>query len=193
MDLIVPPEAPDGRYRFYVLDATGIPAPFGQLTIRQKDSTFLTETDVTITNRLDIPFADGIRLLGYDISPSVQPGEVVELTLYWASDGDIRQRYKVFTHVLGETFNAATGNFLWGQVDNEPAANSRPTTTWRGAEVIRDEYTIPVAPDAPPGIYHVEVGLYNPVSGERLPVLGGDGLPSADHVVLGDIEVTSGP
>ncbi len=125
VDLIVPPEAPDGRYRLVIGDAAG-GAIFGEVNIRQKDAAFLTEADVTMANRLDVDFSSGIRLLGYDLSPAAQPGESVALTLYWSSEGNIQQRYKVFTHVLGDVFNGTTGNFIWGQVDNEPASGSRP-------------------------------------------------------------------
>lgn len=190
VDLIVPPEAPSGAYRFYILDENGQPAPFGELTVRQKTAEILTVEDVAISNRVDAAFGDGIRLLGYDVgATTARPGETIPLTMYWSSDGDVRQRYKVFTHLLGEVFNAAGGNFLWGQADNEPAANTRPTTTWRGAEVIVDEYAIPIAPDAPPGTYRIEVGLYDPITGQRLPVLGPDGAPAADHVVLAEIGI----
>jgi hypothetical protein len=190
VDVIVPPEAPDGDYRFYILSADGAPAAFGELTVRQKQSEFLTIDDVAIPNRVDAQFGDTIRLLGYDLAADrVSPGEPIQLTLYWSADGDVGQRYKVFTHLLGDAFSAASGNFLWGQVDNEPAANTRPTTTWRGAEVIVDEYAIPVAADAPPGAYRIEVGLYEPASGERLPLLGEDGSPAADHLILTTIDV----
>jgi hypothetical protein len=190
VDILVPPEAPAGRYGFYVLAEDLLPAEFGELSLQQKQSTYLFEEDVVISSRVDAAFGDGIRLLGYDLAaPIARPGETVGLTLYWSSDGDIRQRYKVFTHLLGDTFNAATGNFLWGQSDNEPAANTRPTTTWRSAEVIVDEHTIPVAVDAPPGTYRLEIGLYDPVSGARLPVLGSGGLPDADHLILATVEI----
>ncbi len=146
---------------------------------------------MTIANRVDAPFAGGIRLLGYDLAAATaHPGESINLRLYWTSGGDVTQRYKAFTHLLGDTFNAAAGNFLWGQVDREPAANTRPTTTWRADEVIVDEYAIPVAADAPPGPYRIEIGLYDPLTGERLPVLGAAGTPSADHVILTDFDVS---
>ena len=190
VDLIVPPEAPSGRYRFFIIDADGRPAPFGRANITQKDATLLTVDDVTIANRLDAPFAGRIRLLGYDLAAATaHPGESINLRLYWTSGGDVTQRYKAFTHLLGDTFNAAGGNFLWGQADNEPAANTRPTTTWRNGEVIVDEYAIPVAPDAPPGTYRIEIGLYDPITGARLPVMGPDGAPVADHVVLTTLEI----
>ncbi len=190
VDLLVPPEAPSGRYRFYILDRAGEPAAFGALNVRQKQATFLTSGDVTITNRIDAPFAGGIRLLGYDLSVrAATAGEALDLTLFWSSDGDLGQRYKVFTHVLGDVFNADSGNFIWGQVDSEPAAGTRPTTTWRGAEVIVDEYAIPIASGAVPGVYRLEVGLYDSLTGQRLPVLGPDGAPAADHLILTDITI----
>ena len=190
VDIVVPPEAPSGPYRFFVLDQNGRPAAFGDLNITQKQAEFLTIDDVTVPNRVDANFGDGIRLLGYDLATlSARPGEPILLTIYWSSDGDVRQRYKVFTHLLGDTFNATGDNFLWGQADNEPAANTRPTTTWRGGEVIIDKYAIPVAADAPPGKYRIEVGLYDPVTGQRLSVLGPHGMPAADHLVLADVIV----
>ncbi len=190
VDILVPPEAPTGAYRFYVLDEEGRPAAFGGANVTQKQAEFLTIDDVPIANRVDASFGDAIRLLGFDLaSASAPPGGAVELTLYWSSDGDVRQRYKVFTHLLGDVFNAETGNFLWGQADNEPAGNTRPTTTWRGAEVIVDRYTIPVTVNAPPGVYRIEIGLYDALSGERLPLLGGDGSPAADHLILATVTI----
>lgn len=190
VNLVVPPEAPDGAYQFVVSTGDGTTEPFGRLTIRQKQDPFVTAADVAITTLVDAPFEQGVRLLGYDLVDSdVRPGEVAGLTLYWQSDGGIEERYKVFTHLLGDVFNAGTGNFLWGQVDNEPGAGSRPTTSWRAGEVIVDTYAIPVQPDAPPGTYQIEIGLYEPVSGQRLAVLGESGAPAADHIILTTIQV----
>ncbi len=189
IDLLVPPEALTGRYRFAVRDAAGQPAPFGALTIRQRQTDLLTKANVTIANRLDVAFDSGVRLLGYELSGAARPGEALALTLYWSADGPLPQRYKVFTHLLGETFNAAGGNFLWGQSDAEPAANTRPTTGWRAGEVVVDEHTIPIAADAPPGTYTIEVGLYEPVGGGRLAVIGEDGGVVGDHVIVTAVDI----
>ncbi len=190
VDLVVPSEAPDGRYRFFIEAAGQQPAAFGALTLRQKQAAFLTEANVTITRRVDASFAGGIRLLGYDLAAGrARPGEPVGLTLYWTSEGGIGQTYKVFTHLLGDVFNATSGNFLWGQSDSEPAANTRPTTTWRAGEVIVDEYAIPLAADAPAGVYRIEIGLYDPLTGQRLPLLDADGAPAADHLIVTTVDV----
>ena len=102
----------------------------------------------------------------------------------------ISERYKVFTHLLGEVYNADTDNFLWGQQDNEPVNGQAPTTRWQPGAIIVDPYRIPVAPDAPPGRYRLEVGLYGLIDGQRLPVSGGS--PDQIHndaVILTEIEV----
>ncbi len=189
IDLLVPPEAPTGRYRFAARDATGQLTPFGALTIRQRQTELLTEADVTIVNRLDVAFDGGVRLLGYELRGAARPGEPLALTLYWSAAGPLPQRYKVFSHLLGETFNAAGGNFLWGQSDAEPAANTRPTTGWRAGEVIIDDHLIPIAADAPAGTYTIEVGLYEPVGGGRLAVIGEDGGVVGDHVIVTAVDI----
>lgn len=190
IDLVVPPEAPSGSYRFFILGAENKPDPFGNLSVTQKQGASLSLDDVVIPNRTDILFAGNIRLLGYDVASSAaQPGEIVELTLFWTSNGNIAQSYKVFTHLLGDVYNADSGNFLWGQVDNEPVANSRPTTTWRANEVIVDQYAIPLAENSPPGTYRIEIGMYNAANGERLSIIGPDALPVADHIILTTVEV----
>lgn len=190
VDLLVPPDAPSGRYRPTIITADGAMTPFSRLIIRQEATPVLTEADVSIAYRRDVSFAGGVQLLGYELSAdAARPGEAIGLTLYWSASGPLTPGHKVFTHLLGETFNAAAGNFLWGQSDAEPAANTRPTTTWRAGEVIVDQHLIPIAAEAPPGTYTLEVGLYEPVSGMRLAVLGPDGTPAADHVILTNLAV----
>jgi hypothetical protein len=81
------------------------------------------------------------------------------------------------------------GNFIWGQVDSEPLDGQAPTTTWAPGAVIADRYAIPVAADAPPGLYRLAVGLYGLVDGQRLPVFDADGAARGDAVDLGTVRV----
>jgi hypothetical protein len=190
--LTVPPEAPSGRYHFRIGETA---APFGQLELRQKVRAWRTSADVRISTPLDVRFADNVRLIGYDLERLDPQAQVVPLTLYWQADGPVSRRYKIFTHLFGEQFNAAQGNFLWGQQDNEPAENSHPTTLWRTGEVIVDRYRIPFADGAPPGSYQLHIGLYDPVTGARLEVVsgndGGGGGISADYLLLTPLTLES--
>jgi 4-amino-4-deoxy-L-arabinose transferase-like glycosyltransferase len=191
VDLVVPSDAPEGKYHFLVRSPDGRDvSEFGDLYVVTREAAALGPEDVTISHPYEVMLGDRIRLLGYDVALTAVPaGSTVELTLYWRADASIEQRYKVFTHVLGETFNARTGSFLWGQQDNEPVSDTRPTPTWRPGEVIVDRYAILIDADAPTGRYTVEIGMYEPATGTRLPVLERDGSVVADHVVLLSIRV----
>ncbi len=152
-------------------------------------------TAAAIAQPLDLRFVDPaaeaggeIYLVGYDLhSQEVRAGETAELTLYWRAAVPVTMRYKVFTHLLGESINPAAGSFLWGQHDAEPDNFSRPTTTWPPGEIIADRHTIPLADDAPPGRYRLEIGLYDGLSGDRLEVYDATGALLGDHVVLGEL------
>jgi hypothetical protein len=95
----------------------------------------------------------------------------------------------VFTHLLSDRINPATGSLLWGQHDAEPDNFARPTPTWLPGEIIIDRHAIPVDSSAPPGKYRVEIGLYDGLSGARLAVFDEDGTPLGDHVTLEEVTV----
>jgi len=135
-------------------------------------------------------FEGGIVLLGYDLSPGPhQRGEQIRVTLYWQATTPVLERYKVFTHLLGKMYNAATGNFLWGQHDGEPVDGTYSTTLWRAGVVIADTHSIPIASAAPTGDYVLEAGLYQPATGQRLNIVGPRGKAAADHIELTTIWV----
>ena len=191
IDLAIPPDAPGGRYTFAVGPlAEGTTLFFGRISLRPWRRPTLSAADVAIAHPLEAVFGDGVRLLGYDLeAEALEPGGTVYLTLYWQARHPVEQRYKVFTHVLGEAFNAGSGNFVWGQQDNEPVSDTRPTSTWRTDEVVVDSYAILLDPQAPDGRYALEIGLYNPATIERLPVLNDQGQVVADHVVVTHVSV----
>lgn len=188
--LTAPPNAPTGDYTYFIRDPNGKITRFSELHIKGREEAILTEEDLEISNRLTADFSNGIRFLGYNLEPvEFEPGSLVELTLFWQATKPIERRYKVFTHLLSETYNAETNNFLWGQQDNEPVNNRRPTTTWLEGEVISDSYGIPLNPNAPSGPYQIEIGLYEPDTGLRLQIIHNNGELVADHLILGTVIV----
>lgn len=57
-------------------------------------------------------------------------------------------------------------------------------------EILSDTYKLKIKPDAPPGIYEVEVGVYDPQKNfERLRVVTGDGRITKNYVLLGKVHV----
>ncbi len=130
-------------------------------------------------------FGNQIELVGYDMDRrALRPGETLRLTLYWRAIGEIPLNYSVFAHVRGE------GESLWGGQDAWPQQGAAPTSAWRLGEVLVDPYDLTVKPESPPGLYDVEVGLYDGPTLERLRVYADDGrLTDADFVFLSRIRV----
>lgn len=137
-----------------------------------------------IQHPLEVNLGNKVELLGYDLDrTSAKPGESLHLTLYWRALTVIDASYTVFTHLLdGESR-------IWGQKDNVPRGATYPTTLWVEGEVVADQYEIVVKPDAPPGQYVIEVGMYLPQSGQRLPVLDELGQVQGDRVLLEAVEI----
>jgi len=139
---------------------------------------------------LDVQFEGGIRLLGYALRDSegravdqlaVRPGETVRLTLYWQTDAQIEQNYTVFTHLLDPT------GWMRGQQDSPPRQGTWPTSWWVPGELVVDRHAIPVADDAPPGLYAIEVGLYRPADGTRLAARGEQADTEQGRCLLRDV------
>jgi hypothetical protein len=121
-----------------------------------------------------------IRLNGYAISSEVAPGGLLLLELRWESLQAVAENYHVFVHLLD-----AHGDKI-DQRDGQPVQWMRPTSSWQAGDVIIDHYGMLLPVDTFAGVYQIAVGLYDPVSGQRLPISAGPG----DYTVkLGPVEV----
>jgi hypothetical protein len=69
------------------------------------------------------------------------------------------------------------------QVDREPQDGKAPTTGWLAGELVSDEIEVPVSKETA-RVRSVAVGLYDPVTGERVPVLNAEGVIMGDHIML---------
>ncbi len=195
--LLVPADLPDGRYRLrmqvlrgekslsrlYWLLPLGSTLDLGTVEVKGRERSF---TLPPIEHPLEFRLGEVVRLLGYDLEPTeVDSGGSVDLTLYWQALSTMETSYTVFIHLLDEEED------LRGQRDGLPGQGTLPTTGWMSGEVITDRYDISIAPDAPPGRYRLLVGMYEPVSGKRLPVYDGIGNEVGDSVTLEGVEVVS--
>jgi hypothetical protein len=108
-------------------------------------------------------------LSGYRLTQETSPGKEILLTLRWQGLRDVDENYHVFVHLLNERGEKVA------QRDGQPVQWLRPTSTWQPGEEIYDHYGIPLPADTPVGNYTIAVGLYDPVTGQRLPVSAGPG------------------
>jgi hypothetical protein len=125
-------------------------------------------------------FQGGLALAGYDLSAStLSPGETLDVTLYWDAAGPLPVDYTVFVHLVDPD-----GQIV-AQGDSPPRVGRYPTTAWGANERVPDSHTLALPADLPPGAYTLVVGLYDPLSGARLPLeAGGDGVRLEQPVTI---------
>jgi len=121
-----------------------------------------------------------IRLKSYAVTAATQPGEEILLTLRWQSLRAVRADYHVFVHLLD------ADNEKIAQRDGQPVQWLRPTSTWQPGEEIVDHYGLLLPAETAGGDYTIAVGLYEPNSGQRLPISAG---PRDFAIELGPITV----
>jgi hypothetical protein len=126
-----------------------------------------------------VNFQDLVALLSTDIgSYTLEPGGTLEVTLTWQALTPMEEDYTVFLHVL----DAADG--IAGQVDAWPVQGTYPTSQWPVGEIIIDPYRIPIAADAAPGAYRLELGWYLLGTMRRLSVLAAGGEAVDDRLLI---------
>ena len=140
------------------------------------DRLFVAESGQTALVRqpLDLIFAGQIALSGVRWTWA---GEEMRLGLFWRTLASPTQDYKVFVHLRDSAGNVVR------QYDAMPCAWGCPTTGWQPGQWVEDEAVLSFA-GLPAGVYRLAIGLYEPASGERLPVLDGDtAVPDAYFIL----------
>lgn len=180
IDLYLPAHLPSGRYA---------------LTARLSDSQGQTEppqtlapikvvTRTAVYDRMEpqstlpepVQFGTHVRLYGYDLDTY---SDRLEVTLYWEALQTLLPPHHIFVHVIDQS--AA----VIAQDDGPPVSpqGPAPTGSWRSGEFISTQHEI-VLPrengDVAPSTWRsLRVGLYEPLSGVRLPAFAG-GQPAGD-------------
>jgi hypothetical protein len=157
--LRLPGALESGRYRLLLQEQV----PLAKLDITAPDRLFAPpESDTAV----DIPFGEEARLAGYTISRG--DGNLLTTELVWQALEEITTAYRVFVHVVDEQ------GALIAQADGEPVNWTRPTTGWAPGEYVIDLYSLTLSPESDLSKLHLQVGLYDPATGQRLQTPGGD-------------------
>ena len=97
------------------------------------------------------------------------------VSLLWESQTPLPADYTVFVHAY-----AATGELL-ATGDGPPQGGHFPTSLWQPGDRILDVHGLPIPAGSVPA--RIAVGLYHPITGERLTATF-DGEPLADNAVV---------
>jgi hypothetical protein len=167
----------------------------------------LTEPVLTVANQarlFDIPaeltsqpgwtaveanFADLIKLRGYDLpGRTFKAGDTVPLNLAWQSLAPVLPDTVTFAVLLNDDQRP------YGAVDRYPAGYYSPIL-WSEGEVVPDSFGLRVQPDAPPGVYYLHLGQYQPVEGrpESLPLIHDGQQTGLTAVVIGPVKIDGPP
>ena len=132
----------------------------------------LTPAELTQQARpLALDFSGRIKLAGYQAPDTAKAGQTLNVGLYWQTLTAPGQDFTTFLHLLN------SDGTIVAQVDLPPFAGTRPTSSWKPGELVRDEYPLVLPPALPTGKYRLVVGLYLP-NGPRLDL--SDGRIEAD-------------
>lgn len=94
-------------------------------------------------------------------------GGWLNVLLSWQTSALLEHDYTVFVHLLD-----ATGALV-AQHDGIPSASYAPTRTWQPGQIIEDRRSVQLPALLSPGEYRLFAGLYDPLTGERLPLVDG--------------------
>jgi hypothetical protein len=125
-------------------------------------------------------FGPAIRLTGFWFDQdNLHPGVPLPILLQWVADQPPSTDLTVFLHLL------ASDGHLVAQDDAYPTwLTPQPTSQWPLLQPILDSHQLDLPADLSPGLYTLQVGLYDVQSLERLP------LPDeSDAFILGQMQV----
>jgi len=136
-------------------------------------------TDPITALAVPVGFGQQVAFLGYGLSSDeVEPGGEVVVTTAWRVLARVEDPpLSAFVHLVGPAGALSVGDGL-----------GYPAIQWDPGDVLIQRNRLPVPPEAVPGRYWVQVGLYSLATGERLPVLEAEG-PVADRVLLAQVVI----
>ena len=120
---------------------------------------------------VSLDFSGQVKLVGYEAPGSVKAGQTFNVGIYWQTVKTPGADYTTFLHLVD------TSGKTVAQVDLAPFAGTRPTSTWKPGDLVRDDYPLALPANLSAGKYRLVVGLYQP-NGPRLNL--SDGRIEAD-------------
>ncbi len=198
-ELTIPADVPNGRYRVTLSvalarnhEVIGVRNgwwPFaadsydlGAFDVQGRER--VTKPPAAIANPTRAQFGENALLIGYELkkSPGVAAGSALTVTLFWQALMPSRTNNKVFVHVVG------ANEQIVGQRDSEPGDGAYPMAGWQAEEYLVDTYRVEMPPNLPAGAYTVYIGMYDPRTTMRLPIIDVDGKPAGDRWRLASVD-----
>lgn len=130
----------------------------------------------------DIPlqanFAEQVELIGADWLPSKDSGY---LSLYWRTLQPFSQNYKIFVQLRDNTEQTIAS------ADHEAYDGLIPTQSWPVNAILKDTNRLDLPTDLQQGSYSLYIGIYDPNTLERLPII--NDISGENAAILSEIVI----
>jgi hypothetical protein len=135
-------------------------------------------------NPISINFEGELELLGYSVSPrSTNPGDTIELTLFWQPKQSLEEDYTFFAQLIDKDTTR------WASMDLIPPEG---TSNWLPGKVQSVKMGLTLAQDTPNNVYPLIIGAYTREENgdfKRLQILTPDGRLTDDFLELTQVRV----
>jgi hypothetical protein len=116
---------------------------------------------------------------------AANPGDTVEITLYWRTDRNITMNLHSFLHLVDTEREVLTAK------DRMPGSLLNPPNRWNIYRAASDTYRLRIPDNAPGGLYFPRIGLYKYESMNRMTITTKDGIEIGDAIDLIPIKVVN--
>ncbi|MCS7259938.1 MAG: hypothetical protein NZ765_04050 [Anaerolineae bacterium] len=127
------------------------------------------------------PLAAGLPMstpgrLPLDEYGTLRPGDTLHLILTWQATQALERDLKLFAHLLDASGNRVTqaDPLLGAASDPDAPGKDHFTSQWEPGRLIVTDVDVHVPINAPPGPYHIAMGLYEEETMQRWPVDGSE-------------------
>ncbi|MCL4534255.1 MAG: DUF2142 domain-containing protein, partial [Bacteroidetes bacterium] len=130
--------------------------------------------------RANVDFGDQMQLVGFELkSRKVKPGQPIELTFYWRVGKPSSQFLSLYLYFQDRNGNRAAfrgrGTYYLGD--------------WKEGQLLRSEHAVTLPQNIEPLLLQVHLGLFDPMTGERLEARDGQGRALGGSALLTYIRV----
>ncbi len=112
-------------------------------------------------------FGETLQLVSAEIASATD--EQLQLELVWTAGRQPEQPLKIFVHMVDRE-----GRIV-AQSDSFPAAGQWPSSWWQPGLYLREQHTLALSAPFDSDNYEILIGVYDPITGERLPARAGSG------------------
>ena len=123
----------------------------------------------------------GVRVVGADVSPTVTPGTHLIVALHWVVTGNPPPgQWEFLAHLVSRDHQR-----LIAQDYN----HGFPPTQWHVGDQVISWFDLTVPDNAAATVADLDFGIFDPHTGQRLPVTQPNGAPAGNDVVVGPTRI----